>query len=57
MKGYCFKADIKHYFQEVDHEILTKLIRKKIQDEKVIWLINKILKNHAIGGGGRTIFY
>jgi retron-type reverse transcriptase len=54
--GYCFKADIKHYFQEVDHEILIKLIKNKIQDEKVLWLIEKILKNRAIGGGGQAIF-
>ena len=53
VRGYCFKADIKHYFQEVDHEILMKLIENKIQDKKVICLINKILKNRAIGGGAK----
>ena len=51
VQGYCFKADIKHYFQEVDHDVLMKLIKNKIQDEKVLCLINKILKNRAIGGG------
>jgi len=56
IRGYCFKADIKHYFHEVDHDILISLIKKKIHDEKVLWLIEKILKNRAIGGGGRTIF-
>ncbi len=45
IQGYCFKADIKHYFQEVDHDILINLIKKKISDEKVIWLIKKILNN------------
>ncbi len=43
IKGYCLKADIKHYFQEVDHNILLKIIKRKIQDEKVIWLIQRIL--------------
>jgi len=47
IKGYCMKADIKHYFNEVDHEILIQMIKRKIQDEKVIWLIEKILKNCA----------
>jgi len=56
IKGYCFKADIKHYFQEVDHDVLMKLIKNKIQDEKVLGLINKILKNRAIGGGGERFF-
>jgi len=41
----CFvlKADIKHYFEEVDHQILINIIRKKIKDEKAIWLIERIL--------------
>ena len=44
VKGYCLKADIKHYFQEVNHEILLKIIKRKITDEKVIWLVEKIVK-------------
>lgn len=41
----CFvlKADIKHYFEEVDHQILINIIRKKIKDERVIWLIKRVL--------------
>ncbi len=46
VKGYCFKADIKHYFEEIDHEILLNLIRKKIKCNKTIWLIKKILENY-----------
>ena len=49
--GFCFKADIKQYFQEVNHEVLLKIIRKRIRDKEVIWLIQRIIKN----GGGRTI--
>ncbi len=45
IKGYCLKADIKHYFQEVNHEILLNIIKRKIKDKKVIWLIKKILEN------------
>ena len=44
---YCLKCDIKHYFQEVNHEILIKIIKKKIYDEKVIWLIEQILHNYS----------
>jgi len=46
IKGYCLKADIRHYFEEVDHEVLLRLISKKIRDEKVIWLIKQILNNN-----------
>jgi len=44
----CFvlKADIRHYFQEVNHKVLLSILRKKIIDEKVIWLIKKIITNH-----------
>ncbi len=45
IEGYCFKADVKHYFQEVSHEILLVIIKKKIKDGRVIWLIRKILEN------------
>lgn len=45
IKGYCFKADIKHYFQEINHDILIRIIEKKIADKKVINLIKKIVAN------------
>ena len=45
IRGYCFKADIKHYFEEVNHEILLNIIKRKITDKKVIWLTEQILEN------------
>lgn len=45
VRGYVLKADIKHYFQAVDHEVLLNILKRKIADEKVIWLINKTLDN------------
>ena len=48
-EALCLKADIKHYFQEVNHEILLNILRRKIKDEKVIWLIKKILENSSRG--------
>ena len=45
VKGYCLKADIKHYFEEIDHEILLSMIKRKIKDKKVIWLIKQILES------------
>ncbi len=43
--GYVLKSDIKHYFETVSHEILIKIIEKKIKDQKIIWLIKQILNN------------
>ena len=50
VKGYCLKANIRHYFHEVNHDTLINLIKRKIKDEKVIWLIKKIIKNTSTGG-------
>ncbi len=46
-KCYVLKADIKHYFDEVNHNILIHILRKKVNDERLISLILKILKNHS----------
>jgi len=56
-EAFCLKADIKHYFDEVKHEVLIKIIRRKISDEKVIWLIKQILNNLPVAIGGDGAFY
>jgi len=45
VEGYVLKADIKHYFDTIDHRILIDMIREKIKDEELIWLIKKVLEN------------
>lgn len=42
---YVLKADIKHYFEEVDHAILLALINKHVKDSQVMWLVQQILAN------------
>ena len=42
---YVLKGDIYHYFEEIDHNVLIDIIKNKVEDEKVIFLISKILKN------------
>ncbi len=55
--GYALKADIRHYFDTIDHEILLKIIERRIKDTDVIWLIKIILSNHnsALGGKGMPL--
>lgn len=43
---YILKADIRKYFQNINHDILLGLIGKRIADKEVIWLIKRILVNH-----------
>lgn len=44
VEAYCLKADIKHYFQEIDQKILLEIIKRKITDEKALWLIERIVR-------------
>ncbi|MCF7872386.1 helix-turn-helix domain-containing protein [Candidatus Woesearchaeota archaeon] len=43
---YVLKADIKHYFPSVNHNILLNLLEQKITDENILNLIKIILENH-----------
>ena len=43
--GYALKADIRHYFDSVDHQILIRILRNRIKDENVVLLVQKILNN------------
>ncbi len=45
IKGYCLKADVKHYFQEVNHDVLIGVISRKVRDKRTLHLIEKINAN------------
>ncbi len=40
---FALKCDIKKYFSSINHEILKKIIRKKVGDKKLLNLIDKII--------------
>ena len=52
IKCYVLKADIKKYFETVDRNILISIIKRKINDKSVLWIIQKILDNSTKLGGG-----
>ena len=45
IRGFVLKADIKHYFATMNHEILIEILRKNIKDEDFIDLIKIVLDN------------
>lgn len=51
--GKCFalKLDIKKFFASVDQRILLNLIKKKIEDQDLLWLIDNILASFSKGIG------
>lgn len=40
---WVLKGDIKKFFENVDHEILLDILRSYIPDEKIIWLLEKVI--------------
>jgi retron-type reverse transcriptase len=49
--AFVLKVDVRHYFEEVDHTILLRILQKKIKDKRVLWLIRKILNNYSTKEG------
>ncbi len=40
---YCLKIDIRKFYPSIDHEILKDIIRKKIKDKKLLFVIEEII--------------
>ncbi len=48
VKGFILKADIKQFFDTVNHSILLNIIKRNIKDKRIIWLIKIILSNYKV---------
>lgn len=48
---YVLDADIQNYFDNIDHEILMKLVEKRINDRRVLKIIGKWLKAGVMEDG------
>jgi RNA-directed DNA polymerase len=46
---YCLKFDIKKFYPSIDHTVLKQIIRKKIKDKEVLWLLDEII--NSVGNG------
>jgi len=40
---YCLKLDIRKFYPNVDHKILKQLLRRKIKDNDLLWLLDEII--------------
>jgi hypothetical protein len=40
---FCLKLDIRKFYPSIDHEILKQLLRKKIKDKDLLWLLYEII--------------
>jgi len=48
---HCLKCDIKRFFDSVDHEILTKILKRKIKDRDILSLIKEIIGSFQVETG------
>ncbi len=40
---YILKMDVRKYFQSIDKDILYRILARKIQDNKLLWLLREII--------------
>lgn len=40
---YCLKVDIRKFYPSINHEILKALLRRKLKDNDLLWLLDEII--------------
>lgn len=40
---YCLKMDVRKFYPSIDHNILKSIIKLKIKDKNVLWLLDEII--------------
>ena len=46
---YCLKCDISRFFESIDGTLLLDIVRKKIHDGDLLWLVRTIIESNARG--------
>ena len=52
---YCLKMDIRKYFDNIDRDILMSMLRKRIKDEEILDLCDKVIRK--VPGKGLPLGY
>ena len=53
---WVLKCDVKKFFASVDHEVLLKILEKKISDKTILWLLKEVTYSfHSYMGKGKGI--
>jgi RNA-directed DNA polymerase len=40
---FCLKMDVRKFYPSIDHDILKQLLRRKIKDQDLLWLLDEII--------------
>lgn len=46
---YVLKMDIRHFFESVDHDVLKAWLKKKIRDERMLYILELIIDGSEVG--------
>lgn len=52
---WFLKADVEKYFDSIDHQVLLSLLKRKIKDPDLVWLLEGIIQNGGDNGRGLPI--
>ena len=53
---WALQFDIRRFFASADHDILKELLRRKIQDADILWLLDEVIDSfHSEMGQGKGI--
>ncbi|MDX2245132.1 MAG: reverse transcriptase/maturase family protein [Bacteroidia bacterium] len=52
---WFLKADVQKYFDSIDHDILLSILCRKIKDEKLLAILEKIIRHGGTNGKGLPI--
>lgn len=40
---YCLKIDLKKFYPSINHRVLKRIVRRKIKDKDLLWLLDEII--------------
>jgi retron-type reverse transcriptase len=40
---YCLKLDVRKFYPSINHDVLKEIVRRKIKDKKLLWLLDEII--------------
>ncbi len=46
---YCLKIDVKKFYPSIDHAILKQIIRRRLKDKELLWLLDEIIDSVPSG--------
>lgn len=47
--AYCLKLDVRKFYPTIDHDILKEVIRYKLKDPDLLWLLDEVIDSTGTG--------